>query len=68
MVGCGDVVGTPVGKTTASVKYQAPIAAENLVALIAGKEFEGHYNGYTSCPLVIGLGTAALAGSAGRRQ
>ncbi|HSH29753.1 MAG TPA: FAD-dependent oxidoreductase [Thiohalobacter sp.] len=59
--GCGDVVGTPVGKTAASVKYQAPIAAENLVALIAGKAFEGHYNGYTSCPLVTGLGTAALA-------
>ena len=59
--GCGDVVGTPLGKTAATVKFQAPIAAENLVALIAGKEFEGYYNGYTSCPLITGLGKASLA-------
>ncbi|MEW6766372.1 MAG: FAD/NAD(P)-binding oxidoreductase [Pseudomonadota bacterium] len=58
--GVGDVNGTPIGKTAASVKFQAPIAAENLVSLIEGKPLERQYDGYTSCPLVTGIGKAAL--------
>ena len=59
--GVGDIIGTPVGKTSASVKMQAPVAARNLVSLIAGDELEARWNGYTSCPLITGLGRAALA-------
>lgn len=58
--GVGDVNGIPVGKTAASVKFQAPIAAENLVSLIEGKPLERKYDGYTSCPLVTEIGKAAL--------
>jgi sulfide:quinone oxidoreductase len=58
--GVGDVNGTPIGKTAASVKFQAPIAAENLVSLIEGKPMERKYDGYTSCPLVTEVGKAAL--------
>jgi len=58
--GVGDVNGTPVGKTAASVKFQAPIAAENLIALIEGKPLPRQYDGYTSCPLVTEIGKAAL--------
>ncbi|HHQ69229.1 MAG TPA: NAD(P)/FAD-dependent oxidoreductase, partial [Halothiobacillaceae bacterium] len=59
--GVGDINGIPVGKTAASVKIQAPVAAENLIAMIADKELEARYDGYTSCPLITGLGRAALA-------
>lgn len=58
--GVGDVNGVPKGKTAASVKWQAPVAVENLVAAIQGKPMEAVYNGYTSCPLVTGVGTAML--------
>ncbi len=58
--GVGDVNGTPVGKTAASVKFQAPIAAENLIRLIEDKPMERQYDGYTSCPLVTEIGKAAL--------
>lgn len=59
--GVGDVVGTPVGKTAASVKAQAPIAVANLLATIQGRsELPGRYNGYTSCPLITEKGKAIL--------
>ncbi|MCA1938187.1 MAG: NAD(P)/FAD-dependent oxidoreductase [Dechloromonas sp.] len=56
----GDVAGVPKGKTAASVKWQVPVAVDHLVASIAGKESEAHYNGYTSCPLITRLGQAML--------
>ncbi len=58
--GAGDVVGTPVGKTAASVKAQAPVVADNLVAAIQGVEFPAAWNGYTSCPLITEKGQAML--------
>lgn len=56
----GDIAGVPRGKTAASVKWQVPVVAENLVSLIAGKEMTAAYNGYTSCPMVSGYGRAML--------
>jgi len=58
--GLGDVNGVPKGKTAASVKWQAPVAIGNLVRIIAGGEPTEIYNGYTSCPLVTGIGKAML--------
>ncbi len=58
--GAGDVNGVPKGKTAASVKWQVPVVAENLAALIAGKPLESGYNGYTSCPMVTRVGAAML--------
>jgi sulfide:quinone oxidoreductase len=56
----GDTAGVPKGKTAASVKWQAPVAAEHLVADIAGTKSEASYNGYTSCPLITRVGRAML--------
>lgn len=56
----GDVAGVPRGKTAASVKTQAPVAAANLVSFLAGEELEASYNGYTSCPLITRPGHAML--------
>jgi sulfide:quinone oxidoreductase len=50
----------PKGKTAASVKWQAPVAMDHLVAAIQGKESAAVYNGYTSCPLITRLGRAML--------
>lgn len=58
--GIGDVNGVPKGKTAASVKWQAPVATANLAGVISGKEPTEIYNGYTSCPLVTGVGRAML--------
>ncbi len=56
----GDVAGVPRGKTAASVKTQAPVAAANLVAFLAGSGMDATYNGYTSCPLITQPGRAML--------
>lgn len=58
--GCGDVNGTPRGKTAATVKKSGLVAAENLVAVIAGGEPKAKFDGYTSCPMVTSYGRAML--------
>lgn len=58
--GLGDTVGTPIGKTAASVKSQLPIVAKNLTALIEGKEPYAKWDGYTSCPMILDVGHAML--------
>jgi len=58
--GVGDVAGVAKGKTAASVKWQVPVAVDHLVAQIAGRTSDAHYNGYTSCPLITRLGRAML--------
>ncbi|EHD2266055.1 NAD(P)/FAD-dependent oxidoreductase [Vibrio cholerae] len=59
--GIGDVIGVPLGKTAASVKLQAPVIEANLMAFLKGDELKASYNGYTSCPLITGIGKAILA-------
>jgi sulfide:quinone oxidoreductase len=56
----GDVAGVPKGKTAASVKWQVPVAVDQLVAQIDGRESTATYNGYTSCPLITQVGKAML--------
>ena len=56
----GDIAGVPKGKTAASVKWQVPVAVEQLVAQIEGKESSARYDGYTSCPLITRVGKAML--------
>ena len=34
---------------------------QNLISLIAGKELTAKYNGYSSCPIVVGYGKLILA-------
>ena len=56
----GDIAGVPRGKTAASVKWQVPVVADNLIAETAGRAAQAAYNGYTSCPMVTGYGKAML--------
>ncbi|MFP4207591.1 MAG: NAD(P)/FAD-dependent oxidoreductase [Wenzhouxiangella sp.] len=58
--GAGDCVGTPIGKTAASVKAQVPVAVENMIQAIQQGEMTASYNGYTSCPLITARGRGIL--------
>jgi sulfide:quinone oxidoreductase len=58
--GIGDVNGTPRGKTAATVKKSAPLVAHNLAQVIAGREPDMRFDGYTSCPLIVREGSAML--------
>ncbi|OOV86211.1 NAD(P)/FAD-dependent oxidoreductase [Oceanospirillum linum] len=59
--GVGDVIGTPFGKTAASVKKQAPVAEANILSYLADRPLAAKYDGYTSCPLITSIGKAILA-------
>jgi sulfide:quinone oxidoreductase len=58
--GIGDINGTPRGKTAATVKRSAPVVAENLASVIAGRVPVLAFDGYTSCPLILREGSALL--------
>ena len=58
--GAGDCVGTPIGKTAASVKAQVPVAVENMIQAIQQREMTARYDGYTSCPLITARGRGIL--------
>lgn len=59
--GLGDCSSLPTSKTGAAIRKQAPVTAENLLAVINGDAPTQHYDGYTSCPLVTGFGKLILA-------
>lgn len=57
----GDCSNLPTSKTGAAIRKQAPVVVRNLVAAIRGKPLDATYEGYTSCPLVTGIGKLVLA-------
>jgi sulfide:quinone oxidoreductase len=57
----GDCSNLPTSKTGAAIRKQAPVLVENLLAHREGRPLLGHYDGYTSCPLVTGYGKLILA-------
>ncbi len=57
----GDAGSTPNSKTAAAVRKQGPVVVANLLRLLDGKEIEGGYDGYASCPLTTSLGKAIIA-------
>ncbi|WP_371420824.1 TIGR01244 family sulfur transferase [Tardiphaga sp.] len=59
--GLGDAGSTPNAKTMAAARKQAPIVAENLLAVIRGKSPTAIYDGYGSCPLTVERGKILLA-------
>lgn len=57
----GDCGNLPTSKTGAAIRKQAPVLVANLVAATRGQPLPARYDGYTSCPLVTGLGKLVLA-------
>ena len=58
--GLGDINGTPRGKTAATVKKSAPLVAQHIVDVVAGREPGQKFDGYTSCPMIVREGSAML--------
>ncbi|SFX19473.1 NAD(P)/FAD-dependent oxidoreductase [Marinospirillum alkaliphilum] len=58
--GIGDVMGMALNKTAASVKMQAGVLEQNILAHLQGRPLPAKHNGYTSCPLITGIGKAML--------
>jgi sulfide:quinone oxidoreductase len=56
----GDIAAVPMGKTGGSVRKQYKVLAENLVAVMEGKEPTAKYEGYTVCPLITDIGKVML--------
>ncbi|MDP3404246.1 MAG: FAD/NAD(P)-binding oxidoreductase [Brevundimonas sp.] len=59
--GLGDGGSTPNAKTMAAARKQAPVVAENLLAVLDGKDPTAVYDGYGSCPLTVERGKILLA-------
>jgi sulfide:quinone oxidoreductase len=57
----GDACSAPNAKTAAAVRKQAPVVAENLIALLDKQSLPAIYKGYGSCPLTVERGKAVLA-------
>ena len=57
----GDVCSAPNSKTLAAVRVQAPIVAENLLAVMHGRHKHAVYNGYGACPLTVEKGRVVMA-------
>lgn len=59
--GLGDNSNVPTSKTGAAIRKQAPVVTENLLALMRQQPMSGHYDGYSSCPIVTGYNKLILA-------
>lgn len=59
--GLGDACNAPNSKTAAAARKQAPIVAENLLAVMAGGAPDFVYDGYASCPLTVARGKIVFA-------
>jgi len=59
--GLGDCANLPTSKTGAAIRKQAPVLVDNLKAALASRPLTAQYDGYTSCPVVTGIGKLVLA-------
>ena len=61
VVSLGDVAGIPTSKTSSAIRMQLPIAVQNFIDVMKGKEPSKKYNGYACCPIVTDYGHVLLA-------
>lgn len=59
--GIGDATNTPNAKTGAAISKQAPVLVRNILYAMKGEKLKAVYDGYGSCPLVVGYGKLILA-------
>ena len=59
--GLGDCANSPNSKTAAAIRKQAPVVADNLLAVKHNDEVNASYDGYASCPLTTSYGKVILA-------
>jgi sulfide:quinone oxidoreductase len=59
--GLGDILNTPNAKTGAAIRKQTPVVVKNILSFLKQQPLTAQYNGYGSCPLVVGYGKLILA-------
>lgn len=59
--GLGDNANLPTSKTGAAIRKQAPVVAENILAIMRRQTVQSKYDGYSSCPIVTGYNKLILA-------
>ena len=59
--GLGDAANTPNAKTGAAITKQAPVVVQNILSGLKGERLKAAYDGYSSCPLIVGYGKLILA-------
>lgn len=60
--GLGDVAALPTAKTGAAIRKQVPVVVDNIRKILANQQATNKgYDGYSSCPLVVGYGQMVLA-------
>jgi sulfide:quinone oxidoreductase len=59
--GLGDILNTPNAKTGAAIRKQTPVLVKNVLSFLRNEQLAAQYNGYGSCPLVVGYGKLILA-------
>jgi len=59
--GLGDASSAPNAKTAAAIRKQAPVVAENAMAVLDDKAPRAIYDGYGSCPLAVERGKIVMA-------
>lgn len=57
----GDAANTPNAKTGSAISKQAPVVAQNILLSIKGEHLKAVYDGYGSCPFIVGYGKLILA-------
>lgn len=57
----GDASSLPTSKTVAAITSQVPVLVSNLMQAMEGKDPVSFYDGYTSCPLLVGNKEVLLA-------
>ncbi|RLI83763.1 hypothetical protein DRP07_02890, partial [Archaeoglobales archaeon] len=57
----GDCANYPTSKTASGARKQAEVLANNLVAMIRGKEPKYQYTGHIICPIITRFGKALFA-------
>ena len=59
--GLGDCTNTPNSKTAAAIMSQGPVLIHNMKQVMSNQPLNGYYDGYGSCPLLIGRNRVILA-------
>ena len=57
----GDCAALPTSKTAAAVSSQAPVLVSNVLKALKGEPLTASYDGYTSCPILVGDNKLILA-------
>jgi sulfide:quinone oxidoreductase len=57
----GDAGSSPISKTGAAIRKQAPVVVDNIDAFLNRRPLSASYSGYASCPIVTSSHAMLLA-------